>query len=157
MPESREERAPSGLDQVNPATDPTRLVAEVLGIVAGTSITELDLRYQGLRIHVQREVHSAPEIAKASPAGDSPIEKNETRDGTTIVRSDYVGAFRHVAEDHLPVVGDEVAAGMRIAEIEVLGIRNPVLAPIDGVLSAVLVEEEAAVEYGQPIAVIQSR
>jgi acetyl-CoA carboxylase biotin carboxyl carrier protein len=66
-----------------------------------------------------------------------------------------VGAFHHKAEDHLPAAGDRVAAGAKIAEIDVLGIRNPVVAPIDGVLAALLVEDEAPVEYGQPVAVIR--
>ena len=39
--------------------------------------------------------------------------------------------------------------------IETLGIRNPVVAAVDGRVEDVLVDDGAAVEYGQPIATLR--
>lgn len=132
-----------------------QLVEGLLNMLAGTSITELEVEYAGLRIRIQREATGGL-LAQTVRAGEGE-ESSGVDDGSAVITSAYVGAFRHSAEDHMPGVGDEVTAGTKIAEIEVLGIRNSVVAPIDGVLAAFLVEDESPVEYGQPVAVIRPR
>jgi biotin carboxyl carrier protein len=129
-----------------------RLVEELLGVVQGTTITELLVEYEGLRVRIQREPSGAlEELAR------EPRQSEEARtDGVVVVTSGYVGVFRRDPEAQLPAVGDQVAEGSKIAEVETLRMRNPVIATADGVLSAFLVEHEAAVEYGQPLALIRS-
>lgn len=47
--------------------------------------------------------------------------------------------------------GLKVRAGDRIGAVDVLGVREDVVAPIDGVIGASLVESGEAVEYGQEL------
>jgi acetyl-CoA carboxylase biotin carboxyl carrier protein len=51
-------------------------------------------------------------------------------------------------------IGGRVAAGDTVAIVEVMKLMNHVASPVDGVVSAILVENGAAVEFGQPIVVV---
>jgi acetyl-CoA carboxylase biotin carboxyl carrier protein len=51
-------------------------------------------------------------------------------------------------------VGARVAAGETVAIVEVMKLMNQVASPVDGVVTAILVENGASVEFGQPIVVV---
>jgi acetyl-CoA carboxylase biotin carboxyl carrier protein len=51
-------------------------------------------------------------------------------------------------------LGARVQAGETLAIVEVMKLMNHVASPVDGVVTAILVENGAAVEFGQPIVVI---
>jgi acetyl-CoA carboxylase biotin carboxyl carrier protein len=51
-------------------------------------------------------------------------------------------------------VGQRVAVGETVAIVEVMKLMNQVTSPVDGVVTAVLVENGASVEFGQPIVVV---
>lgn len=87
---------------------------------------------------------SKPSGSRTSPAA--------TPSGPTEVRSQNVG-YAHLAEI---APGDAVKEGARLATIETLGIANDLVAPRAGVLKEFLVEDEAAVEFGQTVAVLEA-
>ena len=132
---------------------PVDLVRELMRILDGTSIAELEVEHGGVTVYIQREAHAA--AASPTPSLE-PVASRANVDGQdpdeSVVTASYVGEFRRTEE--LPVAGDSVKTGVKLGEIEVLGIRNPVLANADGVLSALLVEDGGPVEYGQPLAII---
>jgi acetyl-CoA carboxylase biotin carboxyl carrier protein len=51
-------------------------------------------------------------------------------------------------------VGQKVAAGETVAIVEVMKLMNHVAAPVDGVVTAILIENGAPVEFGQAIVVV---
>jgi acetyl-CoA carboxylase biotin carboxyl carrier protein len=51
-------------------------------------------------------------------------------------------------------VGQQVAAGDTVAIVEVMKLMNQVTSPVDGVVTGILVENGASVEFGQPIVVV---
>jgi biotin carboxyl carrier protein len=51
-------------------------------------------------------------------------------------------------------VGGTVAAGETVAIVEVMKLMNHVSSPVDGVVTAILVENGAAVEFGQAIVIV---
>jgi biotin carboxyl carrier protein len=53
-------------------------------------------------------------------------------------------------------VGVTLRAGDLIGAVDVLGVRQEVVSPIDGVLKVLEVESGAAVEYGQPIGRVEA-
>jgi len=70
-----------------------------------------------------------------------------------------VGLLRRgqMPENASPVaVGDRVSAGDVLAAIDVLGEFLPVIAPADGRIVGMLVEDGAAVGYGQSLALLQT-
>ena len=117
-------------------------LAEVLALVAGTDIVELDLSFGASRVTVRRPpvvVASAP--VSASPAHDAP---------SLAIVSPLVGVFHPSVH-----AGDEVTAGQAIGAIDSLGIPTNVDAPQAGTVEDVLVGEGNRVEYGQPLLVLR--
>ena len=103
---------------------------------------------------------TAPEEALAtgggggSPAATGPAEVPV---GHTAIESPSVGLFwRAPSPGAAPFVevGASVAAGETVAIVEVMKLMNHVASPVDGVVSAILVENGAPVEFGQAIVVV---
>lgn len=101
------------------------------------------------------EVHpSAPPVAEASAAGGA---ADDTFAKGTRVESPSVGLFWRSPSPGAPPfveVGQTVAAGDTVAIVEVMKLMNHVAAPVDGVVTAILVENGASVEYGQTIVIV---
>jgi acetyl-CoA carboxylase biotin carboxyl carrier protein len=77
-------------------------------------------------------------------------------DGTT-VNSPSVGLFWRAPAPGAPPfveVGGRVTAGDTVAIVEVMKLMNHVTAPVSGTVTAVLVENGEAVEFGQVLVVI---
>jgi acetyl-CoA carboxylase biotin carboxyl carrier protein len=51
-------------------------------------------------------------------------------------------------------VGQAVSAGDTVAIVEVMKLMNHVASPVDGVVTAILVENGDSVEFGQAIVVV---
>lgn len=91
----------------------------------------------------------------ASPATPPAAEATPT-DGTAI-ESPSVGLFWRAPSPGAPPfveVGQKVSAGDTVAIVEVMKLMNHVASPVDGVVTAILVENGGAVEYGQTIVVV---
>ena len=65
--------------------------------------------------------------------------------------SPAVGVFRPMS-----AVGARVRAGDRVAVVDLLGIPQDVVAPIDGVVVEVLAQAGDAVEYGEEVVVVEA-
>lgn len=103
---------------------------------------------------------TAPEEALAtgggggSPAVTGPAEVPV---GHTAIESPSVGLFWRSPSPGAPPfveVGAAVAAGDTVAIVEVMKLMNHVASPVDGVVSAILIENGAPVEFGQTIVVV---
>ncbi|MFC6180280.1 acetyl-CoA carboxylase biotin carboxyl carrier protein [Lactiplantibacillus daowaiensis] len=66
----------------------------------------------------------------------------------TVMTSPMVGVV-HLAPEL--VVGQAVQQGQELGQIESMKLFNPLLAPHAGVVAAILVADQAAVEYQQPL------
>ncbi|HEY2716426.1 MAG TPA: biotin/lipoyl-containing protein [Solirubrobacterales bacterium] len=103
-----------------------------------------------------------PAVAEASsgvvpptppPAGDA---AGADAKGTK-VESPSVGLFWRAPSPGAPPfveLGGRVAAGETVAIVEVMKLMNHVASPVDGVVTAILVENGEAVEFGQAIVVV---
>lgn len=97
-----------------------------------------------------------PAPAAAEPAA-APAPAAEVPGEGTAIESPSVGLFwRAPAPGAAPFVevGGRVAVGETVAIVEVMKLMNHVASPVDGVVAAILVENGAAVEFGQPIVVV---
>lgn len=96
-----------------------------------------------------REAPSAAPVA-AGARRDEPrgIPASPRR---TVVTSPAVGVFRAEA-----AVGARVRAGDRIASVDLLGIGQDVISPIDGTVVEVFPQAGEAVEYGEEVAAVES-
>jgi biotin carboxyl carrier protein len=76
------------------------------------------------------------------------LHQDETR---RVASSQAVGVFRPNAR---ATVGTRVREGDALGHVDVLGIREDVLSPVDGLVGELLAEAGTAVEYGQPLVVV---
>jgi biotin carboxyl carrier protein len=100
--------------------------------------------------HMTRTAHS---VQGHSPAGERERarEAEETGDEGNlpiVAVSPAVGVFQPRKDLE---IGMRVRAGDRIGQVDVLGVREDVVAPIDGIIGISLVEAGEAVEYGQEL------
>jgi acetyl-CoA carboxylase biotin carboxyl carrier protein len=99
---------------------------------------------------------ASPGGAAGAPAPGAAPTTTIPADGTKI-ESPSVGLFWRAPSPGAPPfveVGQRVAAGDTVAIVEVMKLMNHVAAPVDGVVTAILVENGASVEFGQPIVVV---
>lgn len=132
--------------------------------LTNSELGELEVRDEGWRIRLRRPLTNgaAPVAARAQPS-DAHHDRvaSVTRSHHSprpeasrgVVTSPAVGYF--VARDGV-VVGIKVGRGDTIGHVDVLGVRQEVVAPIEGSLAAMDVEAGQAIEYGQPIARIDA-
>jgi acetyl-CoA carboxylase biotin carboxyl carrier protein len=113
------------------------------------------------RLHVSRD--QLTELAPAPVAPPAPAPAPGAAPTTTIpadgtkIESPSVGLFWRAPSPGAPPfveVGQQVAAGDTVAIVEVMKLMNHVAAPVDGVVTAILVENGESVEFGQPLVVI---
>lgn len=142
-----------------------------------SELGELEVREDGWRIRLRRPIaereqasaadgrpardraRTAGAVASGPAHADRPVmasraghsQRAETARG--LVTSPGVGYF--VARDGV-VVGFKVSSGDLLGHVDVLGVRQEIVAPIEGVVSAVEVEGGQAIEYGQPIARVEA-
>ena len=128
------------------------------------------------RLHVSRDATAAPDGAHApaapvpaartieAPGGSLNAEASEAPHPTrvplpsgTVIESPSVGLFWRAPAPAAPPfveVGGPVAAGDTVAIVEVMKLMNHVVAPVTGTVKAILPANGEAVEYGQPLVVI---
>lgn len=95
-------------------------------------------------------------VAHAPVAEEQPKIKED--ENTYVVKSPMVGTFyRAPAPDAPPFVniGDNVESGKTLCIIEAMKIMNEIKSEVKGRIKEILVENAQAVEYNQPIIVIE--
>lgn len=155
-----------------------RLAADVLpALVAklgATGLGEIEVREGSWRVRLRRPTTPVTAVGakerrrERGEHRDGPAERGHERptrsgggalDGTAphegsraVATSPAVGIYRP-RPDVAP--GNRVQAGDRLGAVEMLGIPQEVVAPIDGIVGASLAESGDAVEYGQQLLVIE--
>ncbi|HSS34396.1 MAG TPA: biotin/lipoyl-containing protein [Solirubrobacterales bacterium] len=104
-----------------------------------------------------------PAVAKASSGVGPPTAPPAGRagadiaEGHTAIEAPSVGLFWRSPSPGAPPfveVGQQVKTGDTVAIVEVMKLMNHVAAPVDGVVSAILVENGGPVEFGQTIVTV---
>ncbi|MBA3725214.1 MAG: hypothetical protein H0W86_01875 [Armatimonadetes bacterium] len=90
------------------------------------------------------------EFGGASVAAVPPCAHTEFVPETVVIKSGYVGYFRHEAD-----VGAFVEAGDVVGIVEALGLPNDVVAHVDAIVEELLADDGQTVEYGQPVAKVR--
>jgi acetyl-CoA carboxylase biotin carboxyl carrier protein len=144
-----------------------RLVDEVLPTLmerlSKSALGELEVRENGWRIRLRRSVaNDAASTAQPSrqahpvmaPGGAGAGSQSGPRDASRgLVSSPAVGYF---APRSGVEVGARVRSGDLVGYIDVLGVRQDVVSPVDGSVREFEVQSGQAVEYGQPIARVEA-
>jgi acetyl-CoA carboxylase biotin carboxyl carrier protein len=112
----------------------------------------------GTRTQAVQPAVSAARPARPAPSAAAPPA--EIPDGAEIVRAPSLGTFYRAPKPGATPfveVGDEVSPEMEICLVEVMKLFTAVRAGVQGRIHAVLVEDGAMVEAGQPLFAILGR
>ncbi len=140
-------------------------VRQLIELMKEHELSELDLRQADNRVRIRRggEVvtYSAPAVAAAPapaplPAGGAPAaapaDAAESR--MLVIKSPMVGTFYKASGPDSPAfvkVGDRIGPEKTVCIIESMKVFNEIPAGISGQVVAILVENGAAVEFGQAL------
>jgi acetyl-CoA carboxylase biotin carboxyl carrier protein len=151
------------------------LLPALIAKLGATGLGELEVREGGWRVRLRRPADGQPPTRSRRPAERStsdrpergpdrsteraartlhrPLEAKTARtQSRAVATSPAVGIYRPRAD---LAVGARVRAGDRVGAVDILGVAQEVVAPVDGILGSSLVESGDAVEYGQEILVIE--
>jgi len=130
--------------------DALALLDDLLTLAAGSVAGTIEVEAGDLAVMLVRDVRPIPVTATArDQTRSTPVAVEPQR-----VHATSVGIFS-AARDW--AAGDAVTKGASLGAIQSLGHMTEISAPVDGVLTAVLVAGGAPVEYGQPLFAIASR
>ena len=148
------------------------LIRQLAELLDQTSLTEIEVEDEGVRIRVARTAaavaapaptvvhHAAP--AAAAPLTGAPAAAEVGASAPTptadAVKSPMVGTAYLSAEPGakpFSQVGQKVAAGDTLLIVEAMKVMNPIVAPHAGTVTAVMVENGQPVEFDQPLVVVE--
>jgi acetyl-CoA carboxylase biotin carboxyl carrier protein len=142
-----------------PDKDPRRLVelARQLGaVLTELGLSEIEVSWGDDRVRLARAI-SAP-APGAPSASDHPLVAEVTRDAALVaIEAPMVGTFYRASSPSAePYVGegDVVKEGQILCLIEAMKLMNEIESKASGRLAKILVENGQAVEYGQPLFLI---
>lgn len=160
-----------------PIHDDAAFVRDLATILDETNLTEIEVERGDLKIRVSREVYmqaapaayappalpaaSAPAAASGPlhPAGaaESAPSANPA-DHPGAVKSPMVGTAYLAPEPgaaNFVSPGDQVAQGQTLMIVEAMKVMNPIPAPKAGRIKEIFVSNAQAVEYGEPLLIIE--
>ena len=139
-------------------------IEELLAVMEQWGIVELHLQVEEDRLDLVRAV---PEFTEAPHGPIMPSDMSSMKSSADVEPDDdelvtifapVVGLF-HLASKgfprHAPRPGDQVQAGQSLGTIELMHIPSDIISPVSGIIEGILVEDDAGVEYGQPLMIIQ--
>jgi biotin carboxyl carrier protein len=149
------------------------LLPALIAKLGATGLGELEVHEGAWRVRLRRPAASAGprdrragDRASADRSGDRGSERpprgqhlhahtesaaSARTDSKSVATSPAVGVYQPRKD---LMVGSRVRAGDRIGAVDMLGVAQEVVAPMDGVVGQSLVEPGDAVEYGQELVVI---
>ena len=179
----RSERGPAARDAAERAADHAAidrlsgdLLPALIAKLGATGLGELEVREGTWRVRLRRPTSStgagstrdrrsgertAAERGSERSSGDRPSRSaghNPDTSGTlnidhrSVATSPAVGIYQPRTDLS---TGTRVRSGDRLGAVDMLGIAQEVVAPVDGIVGASLVEPGDAVEYGQELIVIE--
>jgi len=157
-------------------------IKKIIELMKENELSEFELAEEGFRITVRRPYGSAmpqmimgqapaafypPAVAQAplaaAPAGAaaSPAAEKEALPSNLVeIKSPMVGTFYRAASPEAPPyssVGGDVEPDSVVCIIEAMKVMNEIKSEVKGTIRKILVENATAVEYGQPLFLVEPK
>lgn len=141
-----------------------QLIRDLAGILHDTNLTEIEVELGDFKVRVSRggtAVHAiaatAPQVITAATAGSAaPVAVADT--SKNAVASPMVGTAYLAPSPGAKAfieVGQTVREGQTLLIIEAMKTMNQIPSPRAGKVTAILFEDAAPVEFGEPLVVIE--
>jgi len=146
-----------------------RKLKTLIDLVSDSNIAELEITEADGKVRIVKSspvvtvAHAAPMVAAAPVLAAAPAAAPATAPAAPeltghIVKSPMVGTFYRASSPGakaLADVGQQVKEGQAVCIIEAMKIMNEIESDHAGTITKVLVENGQAVEYGQPLFIIE--
>ena len=148
------------------------IVQDVIALMNEAQISELSFEQAGVKIHLRKGAGMPFETSMTGPMtapvtmamASAPTSSSQAAaapavkaDNTVTLNSPMVGTFyRSPSPDAKPFIeeGDKIAVGQVYCIIEAMKLMNEVKAEVAGKVSKILIQNGQAVEFNQPLIVI---
>ena len=144
-----------------------RKLKTLIDLVSESNISELEITEAEGKVRIVKAgapavmaapmVALAPAAAAAAPLATPAVETPAEPEGK-VIKSPMVGTFYRSASPGAEAffeIGDTVKEGEPVCIIEAMKIMNEIEAEISGTIAQILVKNGQAVEFGQPLFVIE--
>ncbi len=131
-------------------------IAALLHAFAASGVGEMELEIESLRLVLRREARGAVDAGEPVMARE---DSSPPAAASGALTAPMLGIFYRAGSADAPPfveVGDSVAAGQVVALIDVMKTLHEVRATEAGCVTAILAENGALVEYGQPLMTISN-
>ena len=144
-----------------------RKLKTLIDLVSESNISELEITeaegkvriVKAAMVQMAMPLTTAPQALAAAPAqAAAPIPMAEPEPIGQVVKSPMVGTFYRASSPGakpLVDVGQTIKAGEGICIIEAMKIMNEIESDHSGTITKVLVENGQAVEFGQPLFIVE--
>ena len=142
-------------------------VRRLVELMKEHDLAEIDLRQGEQRVRIRRggepvvSAAAPPVSSNPSPAGTAASEPRTAAEAHFgVIKSPMVGTFYAASSPDSPPfvkVGDHVGPETIVCIIEAMKVFNEIPAEVSGRIAAVLVENGAPVEFGQPLFKVDTR
>lgn len=150
-------------------------IKEIVALINQSNLTEFHVKDQQFELYLNKNAQaqktmeqaaSAPQAAPVAVA-PTPIVETPVVDVPVVPAADVTGkeitsplvgvAYLKPSPDkaNFKQVGDTVKKGDVLCILEAMKVMNEIVSDVDGTIAAVLIENEAVVEYGQPLFVVK--
>jgi acetyl-CoA carboxylase biotin carboxyl carrier protein len=151
------------------ATSDGALIRELALLLDETSLTEIEIEREGLRVRVARNVSIAASVPAAASVAAVPSPAAATASASAAASADFskhpgavpspmVGTAYWAPEPGAKPfieVGTKVSAGQTLLIIEAMKTMNQIPSPRAGTVTQILVEDGQPVEFGEPLVIIE--
>lgn len=154
-----------------------RKIRRLVELMNEHDLNEIDLRQADTRVRIRRggevivsepsgratyaAAPAAPVAAEpAKPAAPAAVEPAVKDEFVALVKSPMVGTFYASPDPDSPAfvqVGDHIGPEKVVCIVEAMKVFNQIQAEVSGKIVAVLVENGAPVEFGQPLFKVDTR
>ena len=136
------------------------LLRELAAMLAANDLTEIEVEDGDRKIKVRRDAAPVMAYAPAAAAAATEPAPAEAAPAAPVdaVKSPMVGtAFLSPEPGAKPfiTVGGAIKQGETLMIIEAMKVMNPILAPKGGKITQILIADSQAVEFDQPLVVIE--
>lgn len=138
-------------------------VRRLIELMKEHDLSEIDLKQADHRVRIKRggeviATTSAPVIQTASrpaaSAAEAPARQSAADAGMLVIKSPMVGTFYKASGPDSAAfvkVGDRIGPEKTVCIVEAMKVFNEIPAGVSGQVVAILVENGAPVEFGQPL------
>ena len=144
----------------NKKTIDRKPIEDLSSLLDELNLTEISYQEGDFAISVSRAVKSVVSSALSTSTADTQNQENKEDDYSSdprAIKSPMVGTVYLQPEPGANTFvrkGDQVKNGQTLLIIEAMKTMNPIESTLQGKVSKILVENEQAVEFGQPLMLI---